>query len=239
MKPILRKTSATAKPATSKSGTTSKSTTSAKTTATAKTTGTAAAKNTSSATKTTAAASRGTSDTQTTSAKGLRDLFEVGLKDIYYAEKVLSKSLPKMVKNATSKELVNELNNHLTVTKEQVSRLEQIFKSTGIKAQAVKCDAMDGILKETENLMQNTVKGTVRDAGIISSDQKIDHYEIASYGTLHAYAKTLGEHEAANLLSLTLDEAKRVDAALTRIAMTSINSQAWKADAITTTRRNK
>jgi len=176
-------------------------------------------------------------ETGATSAKGLRDLFEVGLKDIYYAEKVLAKSLPKMVKNATSPELVSELNNHLAVTKEQVSRLEQIFKSAGIPARGKKCDAMDGLLKETEDIMQHSVKGTVRDAGIISSDQKVEHYEIASYGTLHAYAKTLGEHEAASLLSLTLDEAKKIDAALTRIAMTGINSQARRADSITQIRK--
>ena len=182
-------------------------------------------------------APRGIVEAKGNSAKGLRDLFELGLKDIYYAEKVLARNLPKMVKNATSPDLVNELNNHLSVTKEQVSRLEQIFKSTGIKARAKRCDAMDGILKEANDMLQHAVKGNVRDAVIISCDQKVDHYEIASYGTLHAYAKTLGEHEAANLLSLTLDEAKRVDAALTRIAMTGINSKAWKADALTTIKR--
>lgn len=225
MKPLPKKTAATAKKATPAA--TSKTAGTAKTTTTPKATAAKAA-----APKATTA--KGVVQAKTTSAKGLRDLFEVGLKDIYYAEKVLAKALPKMVKNATSPDLVNELNNHLSVTKEQVSRLEQIFKTTGIKARAKKCDAMDGLLRETENIMQHTVKGNVRDAGIISSDQKVEHYEIASYGTLHAYAKTLGENEAANLLALTLDEAKKVDSALTRIAMTKINSQAWKADAITT-----
>ncbi|MGO4820934.1 MULTISPECIES: YciE/YciF ferroxidase family protein [unclassified Flavobacterium] len=169
------------------------------------------------------------------SAHGLRDLFEVGLKDIYYAEKVLSKNLPKMVKNASTPELVNTLKGQITETKEHVSRLEKIFKTAGIKPEAQKCDAMDGILKETENLMKNTDSGNVRDAGIIASEQKVKHYEIATYGTLHAFAQTLGENKVADLLAMTLNEEKKADAALTTIAMASINKNAFKADAITNT----
>lgn len=184
-----------------------------------------------------AAAPRGVVAAKPSAAKGLRDLFEVGLKDIYYAEKVFAKNLPRIAKNATSPELVKQLNGQLAVTKEQVSRLEQIFKNTGIKARAKKCEAMDGLIRETQELIQHTVKGNVRDACIIASDQKVEHYEIAAYGTLHAYAKTLGEHEAANLLALTLDEAKKMDATLTSLATTKINNQAWRADAVAKPRK--
>ena len=166
---------------------------------------------------------------------GLRDLFEVGLKDIYWAEKVLTKTLPKMVKNASSPELVTSLKNQLNETQEHVSRLEKIFEVTVVQATAKKCEAMDGILKETNNLIKQTDLGVVRDAGMIAAGQKVKHYEIATYGTLHAYAKTLGENKAANLLALSLDEEKKTDALLTGIAMSHINKQAHKADAITNT----
>lgn len=165
-------------------------------------------------------------------AHGLRDLFEVGLKDIYYAEKVLSKTLPKMMKNASTPELVNTLKNHLTETNEHVSRLEKIFEVTGIKPAAKKCDAMEGILKESEDLINKTDLGVVRDASIIASEQKVKHYEIATYGTLHAFAKTLGENKAANLLAISLEQEKKADAALTGIAITSINPEAYKASSI-------
>lgn len=168
-------------------------------------------------------------------AHGLRDLFEVGLKDIYWAEKVLTKTLPKMMKNASSPELVDSLKNQLSETQEHVSRLEQIFKATDIAPIAKKCDAMEGILKETNSLIKETDIGVVRDAGIIAANQKVKHYGIATYGTLHAFAKTLGEKTAADLLAITLDEEKKTDAALTGIALSDINSQAYKADSITNT----
>ena len=178
---------------------------------------------------------KGTVKAETYAAHGLRDLFEVGLKDIYWAEKVLTKTLPKMVKNASSPELVTSLKNQLNETQEHVSRLEKIFEVTGVEATAKKCEAMDGILKETNNLIKQTDLGVVRDAGMIAAGQKVKHYEIATYGTLHAYAKTLGENKAANLLALSLDEEKKTDALLTGIAMSHINKQAHKADAITNT----
>lgn len=166
---------------------------------------------------------------------GLRDLFEVGLKDIYYAEKVMNTTLKKMVKNATSPELVSSLKNQIKETKEHVNRLEQIFEHNGIAAVGKRCEAMDGIVKETNGLMKETDMGVVRDAVIIAADQKAKHYEIATYGTLHAFAKTLGENQAANLLALNLDEDKKTDALLTGIAMASINRNAFKADALTNT----
>ena len=172
---------------------------------------------------------QGTVRAKTNAAQDLRDLFEVGLKDIYSAEKILSKTLPKMVKNASTPELVSTLKNNLNETMEQVSRLEQVFKTTGIKLAASKSNAMEGLLKESEEIMKETKMGVVRDAGIIAAEQKMKHYKIASYGTLHAFAKTLGEDQAANLLALTLDEEKKVDAALTGIAVSAINNRAASA----------
>lgn len=163
-------------------------------------------------------------------AQGLKDLFIDELKDIYWAEKALTKALPKMVKNATNQELVAALEDHLEVTQGQVSRLEQVFEALGEKAQAKKCDAMDGLIKEGEDIMKSTAKGAVRDAGIISAGQKVEHYEIASYGTLVTFAKTLGEEEAATLLEETLNEEKEADVTLTEIAVESINENAMDED---------
>jgi len=158
--------------------------------------------------------------------ENLRGLFEDGLRDIYWAEKVLTKTLPKMAKSASTPELANALKNHLNETEEQVSRLEKIFKTIGIEPTAKKNNSIEGLLKESNAIMDETKSGAVRDAGIIAAGQKVKHYEIASYGTLHAFAKTLGEDKAANLLALTLDEEKKTDAQLTGIALNSINKPA-------------
>ena len=176
---------------------------------------------------------KGAMQAKSNAAHGLRDLFENGLKDIYWSEKVLTKTLPNMVKNASTPELVNSLKSQLNESKEHVSRLEKIFQENGMKPTAKKCDAMEGILKEADGLIKETDIGAVRDAGIIAAEQKVKHYEIATYGTLHAFAKILGENKAANLLAMTLDEKKKTDATLTGIAMSTINNQAHKADAIT------
>jgi ferritin-like metal-binding protein YciE len=162
-------------------------------------------------------------------AQGLSDLFEDMLKDIYWAEKALTKALPKMGKNATSPELQSALQDHLAVTQEQVSRLEQVFEILGKPARAKKCAAMEGLIKEGEEIMQETEKGMVRDAGIIAGGQKIEHYEIASYGTLVSFAKTLGEEEAAGLLEQTLNEEKEADEKLTEVAETAVNVGAMEA----------
>lgn len=149
---------------------------------------------------------------------GLRGLFEGGLKDIYWAEKELIKTLPNMVENASSPELANTLKNHLNETKEHVSRLEEIFEATGIKATAKKCEAIEGLINESKGVIAKTELGNVRDAGIIASGQKVKQYEIATYDTLHAYANTLGENKAATLLAMTLNEQKKADAILNEIA---------------------
>ena len=163
-------------------------------------------------------------------AQGLRDFFEDALKDIYWAEHALTKALPKMAKNATSSKLVNAFEHHLKETEEHIVRLEKIFESLGIEAVGKKCDAMEGLLKEGDGIMEETQMGVVRDAAIIAAAQKVEHYEIATYGTLRAYAVTLGETTAATLLAKTLEEEKKADVLLTEIALSDINLEAAHAD---------
>ena len=163
-------------------------------------------------------------------AQGLRDLFENELKDIYWAEKALTKAIPKMIKNATSEELKTALQEHLAVTEQQVTRVEQVFESIGTKAQAKKCEAMEGLIKEAADIMESTEEGAVRDAGIISAAQKVEHYEIATYGTLHTFATILNEDEAASFLEETLNEEKEADEKLTEVAESSVNIQAAEDD---------
>lgn len=159
-------------------------------------------------------------------AKELKDLFEDGLKDIYWAEKALVKALPKMQKNATDEKLKNAIAQHLTETEGHVSRLEECFKSMGKKAQAKKCDAMQGLLDEADSILKETEPGTVRDAGIIAASQKVEHYEIATYGTLAAFAKVLKEKVSLKNLLATLEEEKQCDKSLTKLADTNLNSKA-------------
>jgi ferritin-like metal-binding protein YciE len=159
-------------------------------------------------------------------SQGLRELFENQLRDLYWAEKALTKSMPKLIKNVTSQELVDALTYHVQLTVKQVKRLEDVFETIGSKAQAEKCEAMEGLIKEGEDIMDSTDEGFVRDAGIIAAVQKIEHYEIASYGTLKSFAEILGENEAASLLDETLDEEKEADVKLTKIAESAINAEA-------------
>ncbi|UPT71891.1 MAG: ferritin-like domain-containing protein [Flavobacterium sp. JAD_PAG50586_2] len=165
-----------------------------------------------------------------TAAEGLRDLFVDGLKDIYWAEKALVKALPKMAKNATTPNLVTAILNHLNETETQVARLEEVFSLMGEKAVAKKCDAMEGLLKEGESILEETEPGAVRDAGIIAAAQKVEHYEIATYGTLVAFAGTLGEVRVAEILKETLTEEKNADSTLTDAAYNNINFEAEQAD---------
>lgn len=159
-------------------------------------------------------------------AKQLKDLFEDGLKDLYWAEKALTNALPKMIKNATSTKLKKAITDHLAQTVEQVKRLEEIFVSLDKKPVAKVCDAMKGILEEGKGVIEETEPGPVRDAGIIGASQKVEHYEIATYGTLAAYAKVLGEKTALKNLLKTLAEEKKADELLTRIADTALNTRA-------------
>ena len=157
----------------------------------------------------------------------LQALFVTELKDIYWAEKHLVKALPKMKKAATSPELQNAIETHLEETKVQVTRLEEVFGLLGEKAQAKKCDAMEGLVEEGEGIVEETEDGTAtRDVGIILASQKIEHYEIATYGGLTQLAKTLGLYDAAEILGETLAEEKKTDELLTEIAENNVNYEA-------------
>ncbi len=161
----------------------------------------------------------------------LEKFFTDSLKDIYWAEKALTKALPKMQKAATTEELQNAIEQHIGQTKEQVSRLEQVFELIGQRAQAKKCDAMEGLIKEGESIVEETEKGSMtRDVGIIMASQKIEHYEIATYGGLVSLANTLGKTDVAEILSTTLEEEKDTDLGLTEIAENNINWEAEQED---------
>lgn len=157
----------------------------------------------------------------------LLELFVDSIKDIYWAEKQLVKSLPKMEKAATSPELAGAIAEHIEVTKTHVTRLEQVFELLGQKAEAKKCDAMEGLTKEGESIIEETEEGSAtRDVGIILASQKVEHYEIATYGGLAQLAETLGLDDIADLLAQTLAEEKDADQTLTAIAENDINYEA-------------
>jgi ferritin-like metal-binding protein YciE len=161
----------------------------------------------------------------------LMKLFEDELMDLYWAENAITKAIPKMIKKATSQELIDALTSHLSETGTQITRLEQVFKSIGKKATAKKCEAMDGLIKEGAEIMEECEEGAMRDAGIISSSQKIEHYEIASYGTLRQFAETLGLTVAETLLETTLGEERAADEKLTEVATKAINVEAAQQEA--------
>ena len=158
--------------------------------------------------------------------KTLNDLFVHQLKDLYGAEQQLLKAMPKMQAKITAKELQQAFTKHMEETQNQVKRLEQVFQSLGIKPEAEKCKAMEGLLKEAEEFLGYDADKAVMDAGIIASAQRVEHYEIAGYGTACTYAKFLGHSEALNLLQETLSEEKKTDEKLSYIAETSINIKA-------------
>lgn len=157
---------------------------------------------------------------------GLRQLLENQLKDIYWAEKAITKAMPEMVEKVSSQELTDALTEHMEITAQQITRLEDVFEIIGLKAEGEKCEAMDGIIEEAEDMIEELEEGPVRDAGIIAAAQKIEHYEIATYGSLKSFANTLGEFEAASLLEETLEEEKESDQKLTDIAESIVNLEA-------------
>lgn len=155
------------------------------------------------------------------------DFFVDELKDIYWAEKHLSKALPKMQKAATSPELAAAFDKHSQETEQHIATLEQVFELLGEKAVAKKCDAMAGLLEEATSIIEDTDKGTmVRDAGLILAAQKVEHYEIATYGTLRTFAENMGHTAVQDLLQQTLDNEKATDVALTEIAAGFVNEAA-------------
>jgi ferritin-like metal-binding protein YciE len=158
--------------------------------------------------------------------KSLEDLFVNLLKDIYYAEKQILKALPKMAKKADSDDLRQAFEHHLEETKGQVERLEQVFALCELKPTAKACPAIKGILEEGEEDMKEAKDPDVLDAGMIADAQAVEHYEIARYGTMIAWAKQLGMNDAARLLQQTLEQEYNADKTLTELAETSLNREA-------------
>jgi ferritin-like metal-binding protein YciE len=162
------------------------------------------------------------------STKVLEDLFLDGMKDIYYAEKKITKALPKMAKAAESEELAAGLEKHLAETETQAERLEQAFERMGKPARGKTCPAIDGILEEGEEIMQEYKGAPALDAGLLAAAQSVEHYEIARYGTLIAWAEQLGMGEVAELLKATLAEEEATDEVLTQLGESGVNERAMQ-----------
>ena len=155
--------------------------------------------------------------------KSLNDLFVHTLQDIYYAEQQITKHLPKMIDKVSDSQLKQGLQSHLAETKNQVTRLEQVFKMHGESPKAVNCPAIDGILEEAQEIMSDASDAEVLDAAALAAAQAVEHYEIARYGTLIAWARELGRNDCATVLRQTLAEEKAADAKLTQIAEARVN----------------
>lgn len=159
----------------------------------------------------------------------LQDLFLEQLKDVYDAEHRILEALPKMSENATSTKLSAAFDKHRTQTETHVTRLEQVFDMMGLEPERKSCDAIKGLISEAEEVMDEA-EGVVLDAGLVASAQAVEHYEMARYGTLRAWAETLGMREAARLFETTLKEEEKTDLDLTALADSSINAAAFSAD---------
>ncbi len=156
----------------------------------------------------------------------LNELFVDTLKDLYDAEQQIIKALPKMIDQAQSPDLKQGFQDHLDVTHKQVDRLDQIFKDLKMQPQGKHCKGMEGIIKEGNEVMQEVTDPMVRDAALIAAAQKVEHYEIAGYGTARAYAQSLGHQNIASLLDQTADEEGKTDKKLTKLAESHINAKA-------------
>jgi ferritin-like metal-binding protein YciE len=164
----------------------------------------------------------------TKTLKSLHDLFALELKDLYSAEQQIVKAFPAMIKACTSKKLQAALQEHLEVTEQQVERLQQVCEEVEINPKGHTCVAMEGLLEEGKEIIKQDGKaaGSVLDAAIISAAQRVEHYEIAGYGTVATFAKTLGFNNAAALLTKTLEEERSADVSLTELAESEINAEA-------------
>ncbi|UJW75176.1 YciE/YciF ferroxidase family protein [Rhizobium sp. SL42] len=160
--------------------------------------------------------------------KTLEDLFYETLKDIYYAERKILKTLPKMARGAQSEKLKAAFQQHKDETEGQIERLQQVFEIIGKRPRAKTCAAIDGIIEEGEEIMEEFKASPALDAGLLAAAQAVEHYEISRYGTLRAWAKQLGYAEAVKLLDATLAEESKTDDALTKLAETAVNSAAQK-----------
>jgi ferritin-like metal-binding protein YciE len=156
----------------------------------------------------------------------LTKLYVEDLKDLYSAEKQILQALPKMVKKASNKQLAKAFEEHLRVTETHVERLDRIFEGLGKSPRGKKCKGMEGLLEEGKEVMQEDMEPDVLDAALIAAAQKVEHYEMAGYGTVRTYAKLLGENQAARLLQQTLDEEGEADKTLTALAESTVNVEA-------------
>ena len=164
------------------------------------------------------------------SVESLEGLLQDELKDIYDAEKQITKALPKMAKKASSEELRQAFEEHLRQTEQQIERLEEVFEQLELPARGKKCEGMRGLLEEGQTMMSEAEDDATRDAVMIASAQKVEHYEIAAYGTLRTWANLLGKSEVAGLLEETLEEEKETDQRLTGIAESLVNPEAAKGE---------
>jgi ferritin-like metal-binding protein YciE len=158
--------------------------------------------------------------------KTLSDLFLHTLKDIFYAEKQILKSLPKMAKNAESEELRQAFETHRLETEGQIERLEKVFEILGKPARGVQCEAINGIIEEGKEVMEDFAESEALDAGILAAAQAVEHYEITRYGSLKTWAEELGMQDAAKLLDQNLQEEKKTDLLLTKLAEARVNTKA-------------
>lgn len=158
--------------------------------------------------------------------KTLEDLFVYELKDLYSAEKQLLKALPKMAKAAANEDLAAAFETHLAETEEHVSRLETIFESLEVSSRGSKCKAMEGLIEEGKEVLEEDMENEVRDAALICAAQRVEHYEIAGYGCARTFAARLGHDNAAQLLQQTLDEEAATDEKLTQLAESQVNEEA-------------
>lgn len=165
------------------------------------------------------------------SIETLEEAFVHELSDIYNAEKQLTKALPKMAKAAANEMLAEGFESHLTETENQVVRIDQVAEICGIKLKRIKCKAMEGLIEEGKEVVEGAEEGPVRDAMLIAAAQKVEHYEIASYGCLVALAEKLGYDKAAKLLIETLDEEKATDVKLSELAVNEVNDEAMQVAA--------
>jgi ferritin-like metal-binding protein YciE len=159
----------------------------------------------------------------------MEELFVDQIEDLYDAEKRLVKALPKMAEATTSSQLRQAIQSHLTETQSHVMRLEQVFEDMGKKPKGKTCDAMKGLITEGEDVISATEESPLRDAGIIAAANRVEHYEIAAYGSARSFAETLGLKRTASLLDQTLKEEKAADSKLTHLAQSSINADALRA----------
>ena len=156
--------------------------------------------------------------------KTLADAFEHTLKDVYYAENAITKALPKVIENVSHAEFKQALKGHLAETKDQIKILGKVFKTIGVEAAGIKCDAIDGLIKETEGIIEEADGPVARNAALAGACQAVEHYEIARYGTLREWAKVLDNAEAHTMLSEILDMEKAANSKLTAIAIDGLNT---------------